>query len=209
MRSSRRICGAGEPLLYSPRVPRLRHLLFALALVGGAAPAWAGEPRVDLPWAVRGEAFLVSGSGLFGTTAGSVAATVQRSLGRRFAWEETVGWGAGNREVHGKDAGVTLAGTGRVAALMTERRTHALTFGLGTALIFGGGYGTLNFLYAEAGYEYRAANGLSLIVVAGPNMLLSRPSVDVCASQSWFCNGFRRGDLAGLGHLRAGAGWAF
>jgi hypothetical protein len=196
-------------MLRALRLFRLRSALIAAVTAAGfPVAAHADDPRADLPWAVRGEAFVVSGAGPVARPgAGSVAATVQRTLFRRFAWEETLGWGAGNHEVRGKGAGLVLAGTARVAAWMSDGRSHALSFGLGTALVTGGGYGSLNFLFGEAGYEYRSRLGPSLIVVAGPDLLLSRPPPAACASDGWLCEKFRRGDLALVGHLRAGAGW--
>jgi hypothetical protein len=186
-----------------------RVLVVAIGVLTGSQLQAADAPHKELPWAVRGEAFLLSGSGIFGATAGSMAATVRRNLWERFAWEETVGWGAGNRRVDGQDIGFTLAGTLRFAPWTTSDRTHALTLGLGSALILGGGYGTLNFVFGELGYEYRASGGFTLIATAGPNLLVSKPSVSICGNQAWFCQNFRRGDFASLGHFRVGAGWAF
>jgi hypothetical protein len=188
----------------------IRLLAITALLVVASPPARAeGDPRVELPWAVRGEAFLLSGPGLFGATAGSVAATVQRTLWRRFAWEETIGYGAGNRDVGGKDIGWTLAGTARAAPWLSEKRTHALTMALGTALVLGGGYGTLHFVFAELGYEYRSAGGFTVMASAGPNLLLSTPKRDICDGHTWLCERFHRGELASVGHVRVGAGWAF
>jgi hypothetical protein len=193
--------------------PRVALVIVTLALVAAAVSAGVAradeERRAELPWAVRGEAFVLSGAGAFAPTAGSVGATVQRTLARRFAWEESIAWGVGNRKVDGRDTGWMLAGTGRVAAWTSEDRTHALTFALGTALIVGGGWGTLNFLFGEAGYEYRSVGGLRVIVAVGPNLLLSQPAEDKCVDGVWLCRDFRRGGLAYLGHLRAGMGWAF
>jgi hypothetical protein len=192
--------------------PRLRVLFTLVGLVAAAVPASvarAEDARAELPWAVRGDAFVLSGAGAFAATAGSVGATVQRTFFRRFAWEESIAWGVRNRKLDGQDAGWTLAGTARAAAWMSEDGTHALTFALGTALIVGGGWGTLNFLFGEAGYEYRSAGGLRLIVAVGPNLLLSQPAQDKCGAGGWLCEDFKRGGLAYLGHLRAGMGWAF
>jgi hypothetical protein len=158
--------------------------LILIGLLAFAGQARASDPRGDRPWAARGEAFVLSGSGFPG---GAFALTMQRTLWRRFAWEETLGWGYRNREGSGRDIGWTFAGTARAAAWMSAGRTHALTVGLGTALIVGGG--TRHFVFGELGYEYRSPAGLALIVAAGPNL--------------------EHGELELLGHLRAGLGWAF
>jgi hypothetical protein len=158
------------------------------------------EPRVARPWAVRGDAFLLGGTRLGSDQIGAAAATMQRVLWRRFAWEETIGWDPGER---GRGGNWTFAGTARAAAWMSEDRTHALTGALGAALVRGDQ--TLHFLFAEAGYEYRGPRGLSLLVVVGPNLLLSHPPADMCRDDTGFC----RGQPAYLGHARVGAGWAF
>jgi len=171
-----------------------------------ATPAAADEdPRADHPWALRGDAFVLGGSRLGGGV-GAATASVQRTLFRRFAWEESIGWGP-SAWGGGGQPGWTFAGTARAAAWMSADRTHALTGALGTALLTG--EGRLSFLFAEAGYEYRGPRGLSLLLAVGPNLLLSRPTDDLCRGDADFCEHFRRGQPAYLGHVRAGAGWAF
>lgn len=166
-------------------------------------------PRAQMPWAVRGDSFIHSGAGIFGATAGSLGITVQRVLFKRFAWEETIARGVGNRKVDGQDIGWVFAGTGRVALWITGERTHAVTLGLGSALVIGGGYGHLNFAFAELGYEFRSSRGFTVLLALGPNILLTSPSVDICRQVTSFCANFSRGELVPLGHARAGLGWAF
>jgi hypothetical protein len=190
-------------------------LVALFAAAGAARPARAAElvavdaaappgPRAARPWAVRGEAFVLSGSGALAAPAASFGVTVQRTLFKRFAWEETIVYAAGNRLLGGRDIGLTLAGTGRGAVWMSAQRTGAVTVAAGTALVLGGAYGTLNFLFGELGYEHRAAAGLTFIIVAGPDLLLSGPARDRCAG----C-GFKPHGFAPLGHVRMGFGWAF
>lgn len=175
----------------------------ATATAVPAVPRWG-----ERSWAVRGEAFVIGSGELFGPTAGAPALSFQKVFFRRLAWEETVGYGVGNRKVDGKDTGWTLAGTLRFAAWTNQARTSALTTGLGTALLFGGGYGTLNFAFAELGYEYRSRPGFTLLAALGPNILMSRPKV-TCDGAGWFCEDWKRGRIAPVGHVRLGAGWTF
>jgi hypothetical protein len=211
---TRRRAGRVERL--AARFPRLVIVDF-IVLVGlllTAAPGRAADeaPRVAHPWATRGDAFVLSGPGLFSSaTAGSVGVSVQKTFFERWAWEETVAWGVGNRQVDGKDIGWTLAGTLRYAALMNAARSSAVTLGLGTALILGGGYGHMQFVYAELGYEYRSVGGFSALLAVGPDMVLEAPSGQGCegAAGSGPCGRFRSGDFAAAGHLRAGLGWSF
>jgi hypothetical protein len=170
----------------------------ASAAASSAAPAEI-SPRRARPWSVRTDAFALRGSGLSGATADSFGLSVQKTFFERWAWEETVAWGVGNRQVEGKDLGLNLAGTLRFAAL---------SVGLGTALILGGGYGHLNFVFAELGYEYRARDGLSLLLAAGPNWLAGGPGPGSCRD-AWLCGAFRSGGFSPFGHVRAGIGWAF
>lgn len=166
------------------------------------------SPRSERPWAVRSETFVLSGSGFLGAAVDALGISVQKTFFERWAWEESIGWGVGNRHVGGKDLGLELAGTLRFAALMSAGRSSALTLGLGSALTLGGGYGHLNFVYAELGYEYRGAGGFSALLVAGPNWLVQAPARLSCPA-AWVCDDFRAGALAPLGHVRAGLGWAF
>jgi hypothetical protein len=183
---------------------------FVALIAPAVARATSGPgPRALRPWAFRGDGFVVSGAGIFGATAGALGITVQRSLWERFAWEETIARGMGNREVDGKDIGWVFAGTGRAALWITDERTHAVTLGVGSALVVGGGYGKLNFAFAELGYEYRSRLGITVLLALGPNILLTSPSVDLCHGETWFCSNFSRGNLVPLGHGRAGIGWAF
>jgi len=196
---------------------RFPRLLIVLFISGGllltALPGRADDeaPRVAHPWATRGDAFFLSGPGLFNATAGSVGVSVQKTFFERWAWEETVAWGVGNRQIEGKDIGWTLAGTLRFAALMNAARSSAVTLGLGTALILGGGYGHMQFVYAELGYEYRSVGGFSALLAVGPDMVLEAPSRQGCegAAGTAPCGRFRSGDFAAAGHLRAGLGWSF
>jgi hypothetical protein len=181
--------------------------LASAAAASSVAPAET-SPRRARPWSVRTDAFALRGAGLSGATADAFGLSVQKTFFERWAWEETVAWGAGNRQVEGKDLGLNLAGTLRFAALMSAARSSALSLGLGTALILGGGYGHLNFVFAELGYEYRARDGLSLLLAAGPNWLAAGPSRSSCRD-AWLCGAFHSGDLAPVGHVRAGVGWAF
>jgi hypothetical protein len=180
----------------------------ASAAAAASAESAESSPRRARPWALRTEAFVLRGSGLSGATADSFGLSVQKTFFERWAWEETVAWGVGNRPVEGKDIGLNLAGTLRFAALMSATRSSALSVGLGTALILGGGYGHLNFVFAELGYEYRARDGLSLLLAAGPNWLPGGPARSSCRD-AWLCGAFRGGDFAPFGHVRAGVGWAF
>jgi hypothetical protein len=198
--------GSGVRAASNPPVPAEASPL-ASATASSAAPADT-SPRRARPWAVRTDAFALRGSGLSGATADSFGLSVQKTFFERWAWEETAAWGVGNRQVEGKDLGLTLAGTLRFAALMSAARSSALSLGLGTALILGGGYGHLNFVFAELGYEYRARDGLSLLLTAGPNWLAAGPARGSCRD-AWLCEAFRSGDFAPFGHLRAGIGWAF
>ena len=183
-------------------------VLLPLAPARARSPAQE-HPRAANPWAVRADTFVVSGSGVFGATASALGVTVQRTLWGRFAWEELIARGVGNRKVDGEDVGWVLGGTGRGALWLSNARTHAVTLGLGSALIIGGGYGTLNFAFAEFGYEFRSAAGFSVLLALGPNVLLNKPKVDLCRNDSWFCENFARGDFVPLGHARLGIGWAF
>lgn len=173
------------------------------------AAARSESPRRTRPWAVRTDAFVLSGSGGLGASATSVALSIQKTFFERWAWEETVGWGIGNRKVDGKDSGLNFAGTLRFAALLSSSRSSALSLGLGSALIFGGGYGRLDFAFAEVGYEYRARDGFSLLLALGPSWLYGSPNRSTCMSGNWYCEDFRRGNFAPLGHGRAGVGWSF
>lgn len=174
-----------------------------------AQPTVQEHPRAAKPWAVRADTFVVSGSGVFGASAGALGVTVQRTLWGRFAWEELIARGVGNRKVGGEDLGWVLGGTGRGAIWLSDARTHAVTLGLGSALIIGGGYGTLNFAFAEFGYEFRSAAGFNVLLALGPNVLLNKPRADLCRTDSWFCSNFSKGDFVPLGHARLGIGWAF
>jgi hypothetical protein len=209
---TRRRVGGGKRR--AARFPRLVLVIFIL--LGGlltAVPGRAADeaPRVVHPWATRGDAFVLSGPGLFSATAGSVGVSVQKTFFERWAWEETVAWGVGNRQIEGKDIGWTLAGTLRFAALMNAARSSAVTLGLGTALILGGGYGHMQFVYGELGYEYRSVGGFSALLALGPDLVLEAPSRQGCegAAGSGPCGRFRSGDFAATGHLRAGLGWSF
>jgi hypothetical protein len=188
---------------------RRAQLVAAAAALGLAAPVAAADaPPVERLWAVRGEAFLLGGAGVVGATTGAMAATVQRRLYTRFAWEETIGHGAGFA-VPGKENGWTFAGTFRGAAWSSADGSHAVTFALGTALLAGGGFGALNFAFGEGGYEHRSPGGLSLVLAAGPDVMLSRPSTETCAAKPDFCSQYRTGGVAWVGHARLGVGWAF
>jgi len=167
------------------------------------------EPVDDRSWSVRGEAFVLSGAGILGPATGSVGITAQKILWRRWAWEETVAWGIGNRQIDGKDLGLNLAGTLRFAPLMNAARTQAVTLGLGTAFIFGGGYGHLRFVYAELGYALRTRAGLNALIAIGPDLLYAASDQPRCAVTEDSCSALHPGGLSALGHLRAGLGWSF
>jgi len=204
------VVATGSPVRAAsgPPVPAEPSPLASAAAAASAAPAET-SPRRARPWVVRTDAFALRGGGdLSGATADAFGLSVQKTFFERWAWEETVAWGVGNRQVEGKDLGLNLAGTLRFAALMSAARSSALSLGLGTALILGGGYGHLSFVFAELGYEYRARDGLSLLLAAGPNWLSGGPARSSCRD-AWLCGAFRSGDLAPVGHVRAGVGWAF
>jgi hypothetical protein len=201
------VAATGSSVRAAPAAPADASPVTSAATASSAVPADTSPRRVR-PWAVRTDAFALRGSGLSGATADSFGLSVQKTFFERWAWEETVAWGVGNRRVEGKDLGLNLAGTLRFAALMSAARSSALSLGLGTALILGGGYGHLNFVFAELGYEYRARDGLSLLLAAGPNWLAGGPARGSCRD-AWLCGAFRSGDFAPFGHVRAGIGWAF
>jgi hypothetical protein len=200
-------------------------LVFALSLGAGVGVARADAPPappvVTLPagvpapaprdrtWSVRGEVFVLSGAGMLGPAASSVGLTAQKILFERWAWEETVAWGIGNRQLDGKDLGLNLAGTLRFAPFMNAARTRALSLGLGTSFIFGGGYGHLHFVYAELGYALRSRNGFNALLAVGPNLLYAASDRPRCSGSDDFCGAFHAGGFAGLGHVRAGLGWSF
>jgi hypothetical protein len=175
------------------------------------APVGAPVSEVvdDRSWSVRGEAFVLSGAGVLGPATGSVGVTAQKILFRRWAWEETIAWGIGNRQINGKDLGLNLAGTLRFAPFMNAARTQAVTLGLGTAFIFGGGYGHLHFVYAELGYALRTRAGFNALIAIGPDLLYAASDRPRCSGTDDFCSAFHAGGLSALGHVRAGLGWSF
>lgn len=189
-------------------------LLLRLAAGVGVARGEEPAPVVvarspESSWSVRGDAFVLTGAGGLDGATRSLGLTVQKILFVRWAWEETVAWGLGNRAIDGKDLGLNLAGTLRFAPLMNDARTQALTLGLGTAFIFGGGYGHLHFVYSELGYAYRGREGLNVLVAVGPDWLYAASNQPPCPGNGTSCVTFRAGDFSALGHVRAGLGWSF
>ncbi len=163
--------------------------------------------RTDHPLAVRGEMNLLY-DGVFGSTDGFAGATVAYSLDRHVSIEGTFGWGFGNLATTG--ANVILMG--RYAIPFGRAGVHALTFALGPSTFFGGDYGTTWVARGEVAYELRTRAGFSLLVGAGPSLVLadSRVVHRDCGGWALFCASelqFKAGDVPL--QLRAAAGWAF
>jgi hypothetical protein len=172
-------------------------LLAAAALSASALAARAEGtgtyPRREAPFVLRTEAHLILFS--LSNTDAFVAITAGASVLRWLAIEGTAGIGAG-KNISG-DAGGHFMLAGRVSGDVSANHRHALTVAAGPLLVAGGGYGRVLIAHGEAGYEYRRAGGVTLLLAAGLGVLVENSAMPA----------LRRGDLGG--HARVGLGLSF
>jgi hypothetical protein len=195
---------------------RPRRILLSLVLataamvpsIGAHAEGTGTYPRRDAPFILRSELNLLFFS--LSNADGFAALTAGYSVVQWLAIEATGGLGVGNN-VKG-DTGVHLMLAGRLAGSISDNHRHALTVAAGPLLVTGGGYGNMAIAHGEAGYEYRRATGVTVLLAAGMGILLNDSAVPQplasCAGFFAFCPGqLKRGEPAT--HFRLGLGLSF
>jgi hypothetical protein len=185
-----------------PRSVMAMRLMAAIAaLVAGAAsmPARAAGtgtyPRRDAPFVLRTElgamAFSRSNVDRF------AALTAGWSVRQWLAVEATAGLGLG--DAGGGDGGGHLMLAARLTGDYSENHRHALTVAAGPLLVTGGAYDRLVLARGEAGYEYRRAGGVTLLLAGGLAFVVDPPGGATPR--------LHRGDPAA--HARVGLGISF
>jgi hypothetical protein len=196
---------------------RLRTVALALVVLAlvSARPAAAAEegtgtyPRREAPFVLRTEVHLIYFS--LSNADGFVALTGAYSVSQFVAVEASGGIGLGNTNVK-DDTGGHFMLAARLAGSFSANHRHALTVAAGPMLMVGGAYGRVALLHGEAGYEYRRARGVTLLLAAGLSTLLQDSAVPTptgsCSGSFTFCPTRLEAGATGM-HLRAGLGISF
>lgn len=170
----------------------------ALAGVGLSDARAAGTgtyPRRDAPYVLRTEMNAMAFSR--STYDRFAMFTAGWSIQQWLALEASAGLGFGDARKGDGNGHFMLAG--RLAGDYSDNHRHALTVAAGPLLVTGGAYDRMVLARGEAGYEYRRAGGLTLLLAGGLAFVVDPPGGSAPRAH--------RGDAAA--HARVGLGISF